>query len=81
VDEVFSKLPDLQNAEVGLTMDYNKLEEMISNHLCNISPSLKTANDDVPDPEYLKCVAASRQLPPAMVRKFCEKLHTNLPLP
>jgi hypothetical protein len=55
-------------------MDYNKLEEMISNHLCHISSTLKTANDEVPDPEYLKCVAASKQLPPAMVRKSGKNL-------
>jgi hypothetical protein len=71
---LFSKLSKSQKKESALTMDYNKLEEMISNHLCNISPSLKTVNDEVPDPEYLKCVAASKQLPPPMVRKFMYKI-------
>lgn len=66
-----------QCGETKLTMDYNKLEEMISNHLCNISPTLKTANDEVPEPEYLKCMAASKQLPPPMVRKTLKKLSTH----
>lgn len=66
---VFSHLLIVQCGETKLTMDYNKLEEMISNHLCNISPTLKSANDEVPEPEYLKCMAASNQLPPPMVRK------------
>ena len=57
-----------------MTMDCSKLEKMISNHLCHISSTLKTANDEAPDPEYLKCVAASKQLPPALVRKSSKHL-------
>lgn len=61
-----------------MTMDYKKLEKMISNHLCNITPTLKTANDEVPDPEYLKCVAASKQLPPPMVKIFMYKFEVTI---
>ncbi|XP_059491334.1 circadian locomoter output cycles protein kaput-like isoform X2 [Neocloeon triangulifer] len=53
--------------ENDTTLDDDKIDMLVENHLSNVSPLIKLSLDDVPDPEYVKCVVASKQLPPPSV--------------